>query len=140
LNDANVLPVADAFDLSQQKWTYQAEPSAYLAGTTLPIPSSAFESAVLNHPPRPLHNAAWWAAQTKGMNFAVPDHLDTGKYNPILWAGTMGNRHYPTARSGLDLRANRAALLKKYAQNQDASPAVQAQQARSAVEPAADSR
>jgi hypothetical protein len=77
--------------------------------------------ALLNHP-KPLHDAAWWAAQTKGFDFSVEDHLDTAKYNRILWAGTMGNRPYPTVRSGLDLRTNRAELLKNYLRQQAIQP------------------
>lgn len=113
-NDASAVPMADAFDLNQKKWTYKAVPSAYLAGTTLPIPPSAFTSAALQNPPKPLHNAAWWAEQTKGMDFSVEDHLDSAKYNRLLWVGTMGDKPYPETRSGLDLRANRVALLRQY--------------------------
>lgn len=114
LNDASAVPMADAFDLNQRNWTYDARPSALLAGTTLPISASAFSQAARLDPPRPLYNAAWWARQTRGMDFSVEDHLDTPKYNRILWAGTMGGRPYPAARSGLDLRVHRAALLAKY--------------------------
>ena len=122
LNDAVAEPMADAFDLNQKKWTFSAVPSALLAGTTLPIPASAYDAmASLKHP-KPLHDAAWWAAQTKGFDFSVEDHLDTERYNSILWAGTMGNKPYPTVRSGLDLRANRAALLKNYLQQQAIHP------------------
>ena len=42
------------------------------------------------------------------MNFSVEDKLDTAKFNHVLWMGTMDNKPYPTIRSGLDLRANRA--------------------------------
>ena len=119
-NDATAEPMADAFDLNQKKWTYQAVPSPMLAGTTLPIPASAFDSAALRNLPKPLHNAAWWAEKTKGMDFSVEDHLDSAKYNRILWAGTMGAKPYPETRSGLDLRANRAELLKHYYEQQTA--------------------
>jgi hypothetical protein len=36
------------------------------------------------------------------------------EFNRILWQGIMGNVPYPTVRSGLDLRKNRAQLLKKW--------------------------
>lgn len=116
LNDAYAEPMADAFDLHQANWSYSATPSALLAGTTLPIPSSAFDSATLRNPPRPLHDSTWWAAQTRGMDFLIPDHLDTAKYNRILWQGTMGNKPYPINRSGADLRQGRAQMLKHFAQ------------------------
>jgi hypothetical protein len=142
LNDANALPMADAFDLEQGTWNFKAMPSALLAGTSLPIPSSAFDSAALNHPPKPLHDASWWAAQTKGMDFSLPDHLDTGKYNRILWVGTMGEKPYPTARSGLDLRVNRQELLKQYDRQHAAPPVSTAQPgiASSAAEAAVHSK
>ena len=120
LNDGNTLPMADAFDLEQKTWTYNAVPSAYLAQTTLPIPKTAFDQAALLNPPKPLHSAAWWAKHTKGMDFSVEDHLDTEKYNRILWTGTIGNKPYPSTRSGLDLRANRAELLKDFHDRQAA--------------------
>jgi hypothetical protein len=52
------------------------------------------------------------------MDFSLEDHLDSSKFNRILWTGTMGNKPYPTVRSGLDLRANRAELLKDYEKRQ----------------------
>jgi hypothetical protein len=68
----------------------------------------------LRTPPRPLHDSTWWAAQTQGIDFSIPDHLDTAKYNRILWEGMMGNKPYPVDRSGADLRVGRAQLLKEY--------------------------
>jgi len=117
-NDANALPMTDAFDLDQKKWSFTAVPSALLAGTTLPIPASAFSASALSHPAKPLHDSVWWANATKGMDFSVEDHLDSAKYNHLLWTGTMGDKPYPATRSGLDLRSNRAELLKHYYEHQ----------------------
>ena len=112
LNDAHVSPMADAFDLDQSKWTYDAVPSQYLASTTLPV---SFPAASLGSPALvPMHDAKWWAAQTRGMNFAAEDKVDTGKFNRVLWTGTMGNRPYPTIRRGDDLSKNRPALLDQW--------------------------
>jgi YVTN family beta-propeller protein len=119
-NDANALPMTDAFDLDQKRWSFTAVPSALLAGTTLPIPASAFSASALNHPPKPLHDSVWWANATRGMDFSVEDHLDSMKYNHLLWTGTMGDKPYPAMRSGLDLRLNRAELLKHYYEHQAA--------------------
>ncbi len=111
LNDANAAPMANVFDVMKPaNWTYTAVPSAYLARTTLPIDFSPTNTASL----RPLHSGAWWAAQTKGMDFSVEDHLDSAKFNRVLWHGVMGNQIYPNLRNGADLRSNRAALLAKY--------------------------
>jgi YVTN family beta-propeller protein len=112
LNDAHAKPMANAFDLHQAKWSYDAVPSSYLASTTLPI---AFPTAKLGVSPlKPLFDAKWWAAQTKGMNFSVEDHLDSAKFNRVLWEGTMGGKAYPTFRSGINLRSNRPQLLKDF--------------------------
>jgi YVTN family beta-propeller protein len=118
LNDANAAPMADAFNIGQTSaWTYTATPSLYLANTTLPIPQSAY---ALNKtgPLYPLHNGAWWAAKTKSFDFAEEDHLDSAKFNALVWRGVMGNKPYPSARSGADLRENRDVLLAKLAAKQ----------------------
>ena len=58
--------------------------------------------------------AAWWAENLKGFNFHDADRLDTEAFNRVLWKGLMGEVPYPTLRSGIDLRKNRAQLLKKW--------------------------
>ncbi|MFI5095003.1 MAG: hypothetical protein ACHQIK_16290, partial [Candidatus Acidiferrales bacterium] len=64
---------------------------------------------------KPLHNGAWWSAQTKGFDFSKEDRVDAGRYNLILWKGVMGDSiSYPQTRSGLNLRHNRQKLLKDY--------------------------
>ena len=110
LNDANAEPMASAFDLTQKKWSFTATPSEYLKASTLPITFST-AATTTTATWKPLHDGAWWAAQTKGMDFRVEDHLDTPKFNRVLWQGTMGNKPYPSYRSGADLRANRQQLL-----------------------------
>ena len=104
------MPMLDAFDAKQAEWDYTATPSAYLAKTGLPIPAERFSKAALDAPPTPLHDAAWWAEQCKGMDFSVEDHLDTVKFNHVLWVGTMGSRPYPDVRSGEDLREQPGAI------------------------------
>ena len=112
LNDASTPPMADAFDLTQKSWTFSATPSTVLQGTTLPIPASAYSTTSASI--KPLHDSAWWAAQTRGMDFSSEDKLDSAKFNHVLWTGTMGNRAYPELRNGANLRVNRQALLAKY--------------------------
>jgi YVTN family beta-propeller protein len=112
LNDDHAQPMASAFDLHQSKWSFDAVPSGYLQNTTLPI---TFPAASTDVPAlKPLHDATWWAAETKGMNFSVEDKVDTTKFNRVLWLGTMGGRPYPGVRSGADLSRNRAALLAQW--------------------------
>ncbi len=113
LNDASAIPMANAFDTKEAKWKFTATPSAYLKQTTLPIPASAYaanaEAALL-----PLHNAQWWAAHTRGMNFQVEDRVDPVKFNHVLWTGIMGNKPYPFQRNGADLRVHRAEFLRNF--------------------------
>jgi hypothetical protein len=62
-----------------------------------------------------LHDAAWWAAKTKGFDFSDADRIDADAFNRILWQGSMGdNVPYPTVRSHQDLRQNRAQLIKHW--------------------------
>jgi hypothetical protein len=60
---------------------------------------------------RPRHNGAWWQDHTRGLSFDGPDRNDALAYDRLLWRGLVGDRPYPSARSGLNLRANRSALL-----------------------------
>jgi YVTN family beta-propeller protein len=110
LNDASAKPMADVFDVHQKMWNYKAVPSAMLYNTQLPLPPQQSGQRVL----QPTHNAAYWAAATKGMDFSVEDRVDPQRFNRILWRGLKGAKPYPSSRSGLDLRANRAQLLEHY--------------------------
>ena len=102
LHDANVAPMTDVFDIAQgPKWTYTATPAKALMSTKLPIApkTGSTEGAAY----RPLHDAAWWAEQTKDFRFDKEDMNDEDAYNRVLWRGTMGDKPYPTVRSGVDL-------------------------------------
>jgi DNA-binding beta-propeller fold protein YncE len=107
LNDASAKAMADVFDIHQKDWTYEATPSAILASTQLPIPHAS--GAALY----PAHDAAYWAAATKGMDFSVEDRVDPLAFNHVLWQGIMGGKPYPEISSGEDLSGDRAELLRK---------------------------
>ena len=109
LSDASAKPMADAFDTNQKIWTYTAVPPAMLYNTQLPLPTRPQGEL-----PRPTHDAAYWSAATKGMDFSVEDRLDPLVFNQVLWQGLMGSKPYPTTSSGLDLRVNREQLLEQY--------------------------
>lgn len=108
LNDSSANPMTDAFDLQRREWSYTAVPSDLLAGTQLPIPKKSGDL------PRPTHDAAYWADATRGMDFSVEDRVDPVAFNQILWKGMMGEKPYPTASSGDDLREQREKLLKDF--------------------------
>jgi DNA-binding beta-propeller fold protein YncE len=61
-----------------------------------------------------LHDAEWWAEKLEDFDFHDADRIDAEAFNRVLWEGTMGDLPYPTTRSGLDLRKNRAQLMKKW--------------------------
>lgn len=107
ISDALAVPMADVFDLNQTSWNYTATASAMLVGTGLPLPASVAKLKPL----RPTHDAAYWTAVTRGMNFTVEDDFNFSRYNHILWRGLMGSRPYPKGPTGLNLRRNRAELL-----------------------------
>jgi DNA-binding beta-propeller fold protein YncE len=118
INDAVLSPMADVFTTEEKPWTYNALVPAILRSTQLPLPAAtaAERSAALDDAPytHPLRSAAYWAAKTRGFDFAVEDHLNTPLFNRILWHGLMGqNVPYPTTRSGRDLRSGRRQLLEQ---------------------------
>jgi Phosphoesterase family len=102
VHDAGVPPMTNAFDTTKSSWSYNAIPAQILYTTTLPILNKFVQNlAVLPHPK---HDAAWWESKTQGMDFSQEDRVDTQKFNRIIWEGLMGDRPYPTRRSGVDLR------------------------------------
>jgi DNA-binding beta-propeller fold protein YncE len=109
LNDSSAIPMTNLFDLSQQKWSYTALPSALLYNTQLPLPPRSNAGQI----PRPTHDSAYWAAATRGMDFSVEDRVDPLIFNQILWRGLMGSKSYPETPSGADLSANREQLLQQ---------------------------
>jgi hypothetical protein len=113
LNDSLAVPMTDVFDTKLKPWSFNAVPSDYLYNTTLPLPPMQAGHHILYSK----HDATYWAKVTEGMDFSVEDHLDAQRYNRIVWKGLMGDKPYPSAPSGLDLRANRADLLKRYRAN-----------------------
>ena len=106
LFDATQQPMSDVFDLGQSQWTYAAQVSRLLLGTTLPIPHA---TPVVGNARMPTQSARYWARRTKNMDFDSEDKLPAVAYNRLLWRGLMGKRPYPTVRSGVDLTAAHAA-------------------------------
>ena len=109
LNDSSAAVMADVFDPGQKEWTYSAVPSDLLSGTQLPLPTRTGRPML-----RPTHDAAYWAAATRGMDFSVEDRVDPLAFNRILWKGLLGPKPYPSSPSGSDLRVDRDELLVQY--------------------------
>jgi YVTN family beta-propeller protein len=106
LHDANVAPMTDVFDIAQgPAWTFTAVPAKALLSTKLPIVVQKASSEGADY--RPLHDAAWWAEQTRAFRFDKEDMNDEDAYNRVLWRGTMGDdKPYPATRSGAALDAD----------------------------------
>jgi DNA-binding beta-propeller fold protein YncE len=113
LNDALARPMADIFTTTPGTWSFTAAPAPILYGTRLPLPTKPARLAV----PKSKHNAKYWAKATNGMDFEEEDRVDPLDFNHILWKGLKGNKPYPAATTGLDLRLNREALLQRYRQS-----------------------
>ncbi|MGH8326717.1 MAG: phosphoesterase, partial [Steroidobacteraceae bacterium] len=97
--DANERPMTDLFDLGRKDWSFTAVPSCLLAGTTLPLGAARASCAKALHS---THSAAYWALETRGMDFSSEDKVDAVGFNRIVWRGLM-NAPYPTDRSGAEL-------------------------------------
>jgi len=103
LNDALAKPMADIFNTTPSNWSFTATPSPYLYNTSLPLPPKAAHLRI----PKSTHDAAYWAAVTKGLDFSDADLVDPLVYNHILWKGMKGNRPYPAAPAGSSLSPHR---------------------------------
>ncbi|MGB7846324.1 MAG: alkaline phosphatase family protein [Candidatus Acidiferrum sp.] len=116
-SDANAAPMSDVFTRTPNFTPYSAIiPGSLCAPPVDPnlVPACQSPSAKITPRVAELHDATWWAENLKGFNFHDADRLDTEAFNRVLWNGIMGDLPYPMARSGLDLRKNRAQLLKKW--------------------------
>jgi DNA-binding beta-propeller fold protein YncE len=115
INDALARPMADIFNTTPLAWSFTAVPSPYLYGTDLAseLPARPVGMVV----PKSTHSAKYWARVTKGMDFSSQDKFNFARYNRILWKGLMGNKPYPAASTGKDLRKNRKEYLANYQQS-----------------------
>jgi len=116
LFDAAVEPMADLFTTQPAAWRYSASVPEVLRSTRLPLPPlrPAGKSKAPAAAATPRHDAAWWAAAMRGLDFSSEDRLDTERFNRALWEGLKGAAvPYPEERDGHDLRENRADLLRR---------------------------
>jgi YVTN family beta-propeller protein len=94
MQDANAAPMIDAFTQTPVVAAY----TAIIPGALCKPPVSKEFLEGCNNAATPrtravaqLHNGAWWAAATQGMDFRTPDAVDANRFNRILWAGLMGS-------------------------------------------------
>ena len=127
LNDSSVEPMTAVFDRAEEVWDYRAVVPAVLRTTQLPLPTATAatlspENNDVNSESR--HDAAYWAANTEGMDFSAEDRIDTLRFNRILWAGLMGDAvPFPENSKPRNLRRHRGRLLRRFAQHKVAAAA-----------------
>ena len=118
--DANASPMLDAFTETPDSTPYVAQVPGVLCAAPVDstlVPACSDPSVVKTQALSELHDAAWWAEQTKNLDFHDADRIDAEEFNRILWYGIMGSQTpYPTVRSGADLSKDRESLLRKWKQ------------------------
>ncbi len=83
LLDAHQRPMTAVFDLRQLQWAFRAAPSDLLYRTSLPLPPRQATGPV----PASTHDAAWWAAATRGYNWSAEDRIDARAFARLLRRG-----------------------------------------------------
>jgi DNA-binding beta-propeller fold protein YncE len=115
LNDGLQGPMSEVFTRDFKEWKYTPVVPQVLRTTKLPLPPrTADDELPASKLPEagPPHDAAYWASKMRGFDFKRSDHLDTGRFNRVLWEGMKGEDvPYPTVRSGADLRKDRSRVL-----------------------------
>ena len=108
LNTGYQRPMADVFDTSSNgSWSFVAQASRVLASTQLMTASKESDVQYAEGPDfAPTHDAAYWAHATRGFDFSDADRVPVALYNEVLWHGILGDKPYPTHRSGLNLGRN----------------------------------
>ncbi len=103
-------PSMDAvFNTSQSPaWNYSHLVSSVLKSTTLNLsllfPNAAVQFAGGDY--KSLHDAKWWAEQTRGFDFTSEDRAPANLFNRVIWKGIKSNIPYPETRSGQVIRTS----------------------------------
>ena len=117
ITDANAEPMSDAFTRTPEFTPYTAIVPGNLCAMPVDpnlVPACQDSNAVKTTAISSLRDKQWWAEATKDFYFGVEDKVDSEAFNRVVWAGTKGDRvPYPTERNRVDLRQNRAQLLKE---------------------------
>jgi len=95
-NTISFSPGCSAAVASQTNGGVATASSSYSAGAP---------AAAVNNGDRivPTHDAAYWDKVTEGFDFSDADRIPYDRYNKVLWEGLMGDKPYPTLRSGKQL-------------------------------------
>jgi DNA-binding beta-propeller fold protein YncE len=93
LNTYYSRPMADVFDTtSSSAWTFSAIASTLLKQTKVlsMLPRDGKVQWAEGPDLKPTHNAKYWAAKTRGLDFSGEDRVPADLYNKILWEGLKG--------------------------------------------------
>ena len=109
LNTASQKPMADVFDIhSSGAWTFTAEASTVLAGTTLASEAGERGVRYASGPVvKPKHGAKYWAKVTAGFDFSDADRVPPARFNRVLWRGLKGGKPYPASITARRVGMNR---------------------------------
>jgi len=97
-NDANAAPMSDVFTTVPSMTPYRAIIPGVLCAP--PVAMDLVAGCRDRSMPRTTavstaHDGGWWAAMTRGDNFARPDAVNSVRFNRVLWTGIMGSRMSP---------------------------------------------
>jgi DNA-binding beta-propeller fold protein YncE len=104
--DADAAPMADVFTQKPDYTPYSAIiPGDLCAAPVDPnlVPACQNTTAKITPAVPQLHDAAWWAAKTKGFDFSEPTESmlthSTASCGRAAWATTLPTRQYAAART-----------------------------------------
>ncbi len=113
LNTAYQRPMTEVFDIGATGyWNFTPTISTYVKQTGINLaalsPDGRVQFAEGPANPKPMHDAAWWDAQTSGYDWSSEDRVPTAQFNRVLWSGMKGDVPYPVVRSHatVDLRVD----------------------------------
>jgi YVTN family beta-propeller protein len=94
IQDANAVPMSSVFTRTPNAAPYSAIVPGSLCGPTVAkdlVGAACTAPGVERTAAVPdLHDGAWWAAMTAGMDFSAPDRVDASAFNALLSYGTTG--------------------------------------------------
>ncbi len=101
IEDANALPMSTAFARTPDLAPYAAiVPGSLCTGAVakdLVGAACTARGVTRTAAVADLHDGAWWAAMTAGMDFSGPDRVDASRFNAVLQYGMTGRYDSPSS-------------------------------------------
>ncbi len=89
LNDANAVPMSDVFTTKPDLQVYAVFIPGVLCRAPVDpslVPGCGVKGAMITRAWTGVHDGAWWAKATQGMDFTRPDRVDSRVFNALLAA------------------------------------------------------